>query len=109
MPNWIKAACQARITKATFDFGEGKWYVEGYIDFLGPKGMELVADNGKFFKHSWLCDSSARSLREMIAEKVGADLNEQAEMWDTLSKSEKQLREDEIERQRRRAEGKGYY
>lgn len=108
MATWIKAACSVRITKATFDFGSSIWSVEGYLDFLGPKGCELIADDGKFFKHSWHCDSAARDVRKMIEEKVGADLFEQAEMWDTLSKSDKQLREEEIERKRRRAEGKSY-
>ncbi len=108
MSSWIKAACSVRITKATFDFGEKIWSVEGYLDFLGPKGMDLIADGGKFFKHSWYCDNNARTLREMIAEKVGADLFEQAEMWDTLSKSDQQIREDEMERKRLRAEGKSY-
>ena len=102
MSTWIKAACSVRITTASFDFSKSVWSVEGYIDFLGPKGMELVADNGKFFKHSWFCDSNARSLRDMIQEKVGTDLFEQAEIWDTLSKSEQQLREDDMKRKRDR-------
>ena len=108
MATWIKAACSVRITTATFDFSNSIWSAEGYIDMLGPKGMDLIADNGKFFKHSWHCDNDARSLRDMIQERVGVDLYEQAEMWDTLSKSEKQIREDELERKRRRALGKLY-
>jgi len=108
MATWIKAACSVRITKATFDFGESIWSVEGYLDFLGIKGCEMIADNGKFFKHSWFCDQAARDVRKMIEDKVGVDLFEQAEMWSTLSKSEQQIEEDEMERKRRRAEGKSY-
>jgi len=106
MATWIKAACSVRITKATFDFSESVWSVEGYIDLLGPKGMEMI--NTKFFTHSWFCDQAARNVRDMIQEKVGVDLYEQAEMWDTLSKSDKQLEEDEMERKRRKAEGRAY-
>lgn len=106
MSNWIKAACSVRITKASFDFSEGVWSVEGYLDMLGPKGMELI--NAKMFKHSWACDSDARELRKIIEDKVGVDLFAQAEMWDTLSKSEQQIREDELERKRRKEEGRSY-
>ena len=100
MAGWFKAACQVRITKAVFDFSEGVWSVEGYLDMIGPKGSELISS--KMFKHSWHCDSDGRDIRKMVEDKVGVDLFAQSQMWDALSKSEQQFRNEDMRQEMKR-------
>jgi hypothetical protein len=71
--SWFKVNCQARITKAIFDFDKGTMEITGYIDFDGPEERRGLLK--KEFTHSWSTyGDDFDILEKILADKCGKDL-----------------------------------
>ena len=72
MSDWFKVNCQARITKAVFDFEKNTFTVTGMIDFDGRDHDGLLS---KEFTHSWdAFGEDISKLEEILTSKCGNDL-----------------------------------